>query len=319
MVPVAEGSLVTEGVRERQDLQQWIRQNPAALGEELLILGEEFCDWEDSKRRIDLLALDADANLVVIELKRTDDGGHMDLQAVRYAAMISAITFDDIVRVHEAYLAKCSPEHAGSARERVLRFLDATDGTVALSSVPRILLVSRDFSREITTTVLWLIERGVDIRCVQVVAYKLADRLLLDLRQVIPLPQASDYQVRLRHKDEMARQAATSGRRELTLRILATHDIVREGTEIEVVPEARPADGANNDQKVFRARIGDLTVRRSVIWAADGETYSPTELTEKLFAEHGVSRLRRNIFWHWRIVGHDRSMWDESEALARPE
>ena len=29
----------------------------------------------------------------MIELKRTDDGGHMDLQAIRYAAMVSSMTF----------------------------------------------------------------------------------------------------------------------------------------------------------------------------------------------------------------------------------
>ena len=36
----------------------------------------------------------SDANLVVVELKRTEDGGLMDLQALRYAAMISAMPFE---------------------------------------------------------------------------------------------------------------------------------------------------------------------------------------------------------------------------------
>jgi len=31
---------------------------------------------------------------VVIELKRTNDGGHMELQAIRYASMVSAMTFE---------------------------------------------------------------------------------------------------------------------------------------------------------------------------------------------------------------------------------
>jgi hypothetical protein len=73
---------------EKQDLQRWLLAAPEALGESLFILSEEFGNWEDSKRRIDLLALDEDANLVVIELKRTDDGGHMDLQAIRYAVRL---------------------------------------------------------------------------------------------------------------------------------------------------------------------------------------------------------------------------------------
>ena len=36
-------------------------------------VAEEFSDWEDSHRRIDLLCLDKDADLVVVELKRTED------------------------------------------------------------------------------------------------------------------------------------------------------------------------------------------------------------------------------------------------------
>ena len=62
-----------------------------------LVVAEEFGDWEDSRRRIDLLGIDKNANLVVIELKRTQDGGHMELQALRYAAMISALSFDKLV------------------------------------------------------------------------------------------------------------------------------------------------------------------------------------------------------------------------------
>ena len=41
---------------------------------------DEFKEWEDSKRRIDILALDKETNLVVIELKLTEDDGHMELQ-----------------------------------------------------------------------------------------------------------------------------------------------------------------------------------------------------------------------------------------------
>jgi len=41
---------------------------------------------------------------VVIELKRTEDGGHMELQAIRYAAMVSAMTFDGAVEIYGRYL-----------------------------------------------------------------------------------------------------------------------------------------------------------------------------------------------------------------------
>jgi hypothetical protein len=32
-----------------------------------------------------------------MELKRTEDGGHMELQVIRYAAMVSKMTFDKVV------------------------------------------------------------------------------------------------------------------------------------------------------------------------------------------------------------------------------
>ena len=72
-----------EDLRERADLQRLLRDKPGAFGEDLLIIAEKYGSFEDSRRRIDLLALDPDGRIVVIELKRTEDGGHMDLQAVR--------------------------------------------------------------------------------------------------------------------------------------------------------------------------------------------------------------------------------------------
>lgn len=41
------------------------------------MLAEEFADWADSVRRIDLLCLASETRLVVVELKRDEDGGHM--------------------------------------------------------------------------------------------------------------------------------------------------------------------------------------------------------------------------------------------------
>lgn len=308
-------SFVAESLRERQDLQQWLRDLPDALGERLFIVAEEYGDFEEARRRIDLLALDIEANLVVIELKRTDDGGFLDLQAIRYAAMISTMTFDDAFRAHEAYLHRRGIP--GVATERILEFLGvATPDEVAISKVPRIMLVSRDFSLEVTTTVLWLVERGLDIKCLQVTPYRFESKLFIDIRQVLPLEQAVDYQVRIRQKDETARRAAV-GRRELTLHVLARHGLISAGSEIEVVPEALPSDASTKDGRIFRATIADLTSRESVVWQYDGKTYSPTALTKRLAAEHGLTWLANNIFIHWRVVGSAESMWDKAEQLTR--
>ncbi|MFN2506611.1 MAG: hypothetical protein ABR540_20770 [Acidimicrobiales bacterium] len=40
----------------------------------------------------------------------------------------------------------------------------------------------------------------MDIRCVRLVPYEIDGKVLLDIQQVLPLPEAADYQVRLRRK-----------------------------------------------------------------------------------------------------------------------
>ena len=203
------------GLYERHDIQRLLRDAISALGEDLLVVGEEFGNWEDARRRIDLLALDRTGHLVVIELKRDDVGGHMELQAVRYAAMVSSMGFAEVAAAYVAHCARHRPGEEVDARAELAVFLDAGDGDdePVISSDVRILLVSADFGREITTPVLWLNGfDGMDIRCVRLVPYDLEGRVLLDVQQVLPLPEATDYQVRLRRKDAARERARTDGR-----------------------------------------------------------------------------------------------------------
>jgi RecB family endonuclease NucS len=103
---IEETSFSAAGARERSDLQRLLQKQIEIIAPDTIIIAEEFGDWDDSRRRIDLLGVDKNANLVVFELKRTDDGGHMELQALRYAAMVSTMTFDKAVEVYSEYLGK---------------------------------------------------------------------------------------------------------------------------------------------------------------------------------------------------------------------
>jgi hypothetical protein len=47
---------------------------------------------------------------------------------------------------------------------------------------------------------------------VQLLPYKLGDRVLLDVRQIVPLPEATDYQIRVRRKERQRERAQTDGR-----------------------------------------------------------------------------------------------------------
>jgi len=211
LVPIEPTTFSEAGFKERADLQQLLKQQIEVIAPDTLIISEEFGDWADSRRRIDLLGLDKEANLVVIELKRTEDGGHMELQAIRYAAMVSALTFDEAVNTFEQYLSSIGNE--ANARTRMLEFLGWEEPDVEIFPKDvRLILAAAEFSKEITTTVLWLNEHGLDIKCVRLRPYNDAGRLLIDVQQVIPLPEAENYQIRIRDKKVVERAARTQNR-----------------------------------------------------------------------------------------------------------
>ena len=206
ITPVPLTTFAQQHLQERKNLQALLKSRPEVISPETLIVAEEFSDWEDSRRRIDLLGIDKNANLIVIELKRTEDGGHMELQAVRYAAMISAMTFDMLVARYEKFLKDNGDER--DARDRLVEFLnwdDSDDQT--LGQDIQIVLASAEFSKELTTSVLWLNEQGLDIRCVRMRPYDNDGQVLLDVQTIIPIPEAEEYQIRIREKRQRERVA----------------------------------------------------------------------------------------------------------------
>jgi hypothetical protein len=203
---IPEASFAEMRIGERTDLQRLLRTQIEVLGPDLYVLTEEFGDWEDSKRRIDLLAIDSDANLVVIELKRTQDGGHMELQAIRYASMVSTMTFERAVQIHGEFLARMG-QPADEARNRMLSFLDWDEPDAgSFAEDVRIILVAADFGKELTTAVLWLRDREIDICCIRFRPYLDNSTVMVDVQQIIPLPEAHDYQVHLREKEQQGRR-----------------------------------------------------------------------------------------------------------------
>ncbi len=203
LTEIARTTFDQAGLRERTDLQRLLKRQIEVILPDTLVLAEEFGEWEDSKRRIDLLGLDKNANLVVIELKRTDDGGHMELQAIRYAAMVSTMTFDKVVDIYSRHWQSSNDE----AQAAILDFLewDDTDADSFAQDV-KIVLVSANFSKELTTAVMWLNKRDLDIRCIRLVPYQDNGRTLIDVQQVIPLPEAAEYQIKIREKEQRERK-----------------------------------------------------------------------------------------------------------------
>ncbi len=276
MKRVEATSFAAEGIQERADLQRLLRDQIDVLVPGVLVISEEYGNWSDSNRRIDLLGIDEDANLIVIELKRTDSGGHMELQAIRYAAMVSSMTFEQVVDAHAGYLRKRTSD--ADARSAILEFLGWDEPLEDdFAQEVRILLVGPEFSKEITTAVMWLNTLELDIRCIRIKPYLHAGSVLVDVQQIIPLPEAEEYQIQIKEKARQERQAKTSSRS------YQKYDVTVGGTLHSKQPKRRAifllvkhvceSGGTPGDiAKIIEWRSGRLW--RSVDGVADAEDFA---------------------------------------------
>ncbi|HEY3672021.1 MAG TPA: hypothetical protein VGN51_13875 [Acidimicrobiia bacterium] len=163
--------------------EDWVEQRSALLGEELLIVGRQV-ELDDGKDRIDLLALDKSGRLVVIELKRDLVGGAADLQPLRYAALVSTWSHEQLRRQAEGYWST-SQQTRGTFAQEIEQFCDEE---AQVNSDQRVILAGRDLTPRLGTVALWLRAHGIDTTVVTVSVFKQNETLLLQPQVVIPIP-----------------------------------------------------------------------------------------------------------------------------------
>ncbi|MBQ8681429.1 MAG: DUF4268 domain-containing protein [Bacilli bacterium] len=184
------------GLSERNDLQEWITKNPIILGEELLIIQKEFDGFSDTNERLDLLAVDKNGNLVVIENKLDDSGKDVVWQALKYAGYCSSLKKEDIRTIYQQYLTKNNIP--GNAEEMLTEFLNKADfSEVQLNQdlTQRVILVAREFRKEVTNTVIWARKYGMKIQCIKVIPYMIGEQLIVDTDQIIPVKDIADIMI----------------------------------------------------------------------------------------------------------------------------
>lgn len=200
------------GFEERAHLQEWIAKEPECLGEELLIIQKEFAGFSDTKERLDLLALDKSGSLVIIENKLDDSGRDVTWQALKYASYCSNLTKENIRQMYQEYLGKQGA--SVSAEENICEFLDVKDDwdNVEINKGPvsqRIILIAANFRREVTNTVLWLLQNKLRIQCFKVTPFGDTNSLFLAIDQIVPTKTAEEFMIRMADKaqEEMETQA----------------------------------------------------------------------------------------------------------------
>jgi hypothetical protein len=183
------------GFTERYDLQEWIANQPSILGEDLLIIQKEFDGFSDTKERLDLLALDTIGNIVIIENKLDDSGKDVVWQALKYVSYCAILKKSEIVDIYQKYLGTSS-----NAEEKLAVFFKDEFDNIKLNPQDgdqRIILVAANFRKEVTSTVLWLRDHGIDIKCVRVTPYQDVEKILLDATIILPVPEVAEYQIKI--------------------------------------------------------------------------------------------------------------------------
>ncbi|WP_457096836.1 hypothetical protein [Lysobacter sp. P5_B9] len=309
---VSANSFVGLSIWERTHIEEWVRSNPEILGEDLLVVSIEFDRFSASSDRLDLLAVDRQGNLVVVELKRDSAAGYADLQAIRYAAMVSSMTLDKLVPHYVAYKRKYENESISdlAAKEQIIEFVES-DSFSELSTKPRIILCSEGFSQEITATVLWLRDSNIDISCVSITPYKVDDKVVIVPRVIIPLPEARQYLIDIKNKEEV-RESSGRKARPKTMKILLENGLVAAGDEV-LLKNALPSwVKFDSTDATFRATItGKQGQSDAVVWAKDGQEYAVSALAWKIFKDmHPDNRNPGGIngTWHW-VRSDGKPLW----------
>jgi hypothetical protein len=217
--PLERRTFAELGFRERTHLQEWIANDPSVLGEELLIIQKEFAGFSDTSERLDLLALDKQGNLVVIENKLDDSGRDVTWQALKYASYCSSLSKEQIRSIFQDYIE--SSAAGGSAEDRLCEFFGGQDYeelelNTGLSQ--RVVLIAANFRKEVTSTVLWLLNHKVRMQCFRVTPYSMGDQLLMNAEQIIPVRDAEEYVIRMAHKTQDEAEAQSSRQRRRNFR-----------------------------------------------------------------------------------------------------
>lgn len=110
--------------------------------------------------------------------------------------------------MYQSYLDR--HKGGGNASELICEFLEAEDiSDVILNSgtEQRIKLVAANFRKEVTSTVLWLLQYNLQIQCYKATPYQHGENLFLNMEQIIPTPEAADFMIGITEKEKEEKQA----------------------------------------------------------------------------------------------------------------
>lgn len=142
-----ESSLVNDGKKEKNDLEQWIKSNPQILGDDIVVIGEQV---QTSSGPLDFLGIDNNGNIVIVELKRDKLPREALAQAIDYASDVAGWGIDRFREICQSY--------ANQSLEDLLqeRFESIAIEELAINQAQRLLLVGTAVEESLGRMIEWL-------------------------------------------------------------------------------------------------------------------------------------------------------------------
>ncbi|MCK4232497.1 hypothetical protein KAX21_06060 [candidate division WOR-3 bacterium] len=210
-IKVKETKLPKEKLLE-ENLEDWIARDSSLLGEPLLIVGRQVI-IPDVRDRLDLLALDPDGRAVIIELKRGKLKDPVDMQALRYASYISKWGFDEFESHARTFFNKeADPEFNFNELYENFCSEAGADETPEVNTDQRMIVVGSEVKEKLGSVALWLREHHIDIKVIEVDAYREGESLFLQPRVIIPVEVSRFTETGRPVKGDVSRPWLTDGR-----------------------------------------------------------------------------------------------------------
>jgi hypothetical protein len=156
------------------------------------IVTVEYDAWvvagDSQPYRLDVLGLDSDGRLVVAELKRGIAPDTVEMQVIKYAAMASRFRLDSLAAAHASF---CSARGTMMTPEQAAEALQAHAETVSDETLadPRVVVIAQGFSPVVISSVVWLVQRGVDLSLVRFQPYQHSSgQVFVTFSRLYPLP-----------------------------------------------------------------------------------------------------------------------------------
>ena len=290
-------NLHEQKLMERRHLQEWVIDHPEVLGDDVLIVTSEYGSWADADGapahdRLDILALDGSGRLVVVELKRGLATRDVHLQAITYAALVSRFTVDTLSGAHRDFLRSRGTEVTGDEAAALLLAHVGSDLDPELLRSPRLVLIATGFPKQVTHTVVWLSEMGLDIDLVQVSMWQVGEQLVAGFSRIYPIPEVDSFTLAPAREETVGVKArvAQRTRSKNAVHALVDAGLLPDGVRFRMDPRHGTTPAI---REAISTWVGEDDRRRWVrwrntrtaplIWDADETTNSATGLVERVF------------------------------------